>query len=339
MKLGFYNFYEVYNNNKMFDPTHHADIGDDLLYPLHELARIGKEQGHSISTIDTEPLDNYDAIVFFDYPGKDNPYLKKLIEMNFKNLYLFLFENPIIKPDNYNPKNYLPFKKVFTYKDDIVDNKKIFKTFVPEKIPELSIPVNSNRPNFCCMIAGNKMNLRKGQLYSERVRAIRWFEKHHIDKFDLFGKGWDDPYIPAFLRRYVWPSLFKLYYPSPQSYQGECPSKHKVLKQYTFSICYENLRDCPGYITEKIFDSFFAGCIPVYLGANNILDYIPEEAFIDKRKYPTYEKLYEYMVSLTQRDCLEYSVAIQKFLRSEQVKPFRTETFVNQVLTEMTATI
>ena len=339
MKLGFYNFYDVYNKNKMFDPTNEADIGDDLLYPLHELARIGKKQGHRISTIDCEGADPFDAIAFFDYPGKNNIYLEELIARDFKNLYLFLFENPIIKPDNYDPRNYLPFKKVFTYKDDIVDNKKIFKTFVPEKIPESSIPVNSNRPNFCCMIAGNKMNLRSGQLYSERVRAIRWFEKNHIDDFDLYGVGWDDPYIPAFLRRYVWPSLFKLYYPSPQSYQGECPSKNKVLKQYTFSICYENLKDCPGYITEKIFDSFFAGCIPVYLGANNITDYIPEDTFIDKRKYPTYEKLYEYMKSLTQRDCLEYSVAIQKFLRSERVKPFRTETFVNQILTEMTATI
>jgi len=338
MKLGFYNFYDVYNNNQMFDPTFNADIGDDLLYPLHELARVGKERGHSISTIDQEGADPFDAIAFFDYPGRDNPYLKKLVDTDFKNLYLFLFENPIIKPDNYNPKNYLPFKKVFTYKDDIVDNKKIFKTFVPEKIPAF-IPMNLNRPNFCCMIAGNKMNLRGGQLYSERVRAIRWFEKNHPDKFDLYGKGWDEPYLPAFLRRYVWPSLFKAYYPSPQSYQGECPSKHKVLKQYTFSICYENLQNCPGYITEKIFDSFFAGCIPVYLGANNITDYIPENTFIDKRDFPTYEELYQHMKSLTQRDCLEYSTAIQKFLRSEQIVQFSTDTFVNQILTEMTATI
>jgi len=338
MKLGFYNFYDVYNKNKMFDPKNHAEIGDDLLYPLHELARVGKEQGHSISTIDMEPLHWYDAIAFFDYPGKNNEYLKELIVMEFKNLYLFLFENPIIKPDNYDPKNYLPFKKVFTYKDDIVDNKKIFKTYVPEKIPT-SIPMNINRPNFCCMIASNKMNLRKGQLYSERVRAIRWFEKNHIDKFDLYGKGWDDPYIPSFLRRYVWPSLFKLYYPHPQSYQGECESKHQVLKQYTFSLCYENMRDCPGYITEKIFDSFFAGCIPVYLGANNITDYIPDSTFIDKRYFKNYEGLFSHMESLTQRDCLAYSTAIQKFLRSEQVKPFRTETFVNQVLQEMTATV
>jgi len=338
MKLGFYNFYEVYNNNKMFDPTFHADIGDDLLYPLHELARVGKERGHSISTIDQEGADPFDAIAFFDYPGKDNPYLKKLIEMDFKNLYLFLFENPIIKPDNYNPKNYQPFKKVFTYIDTLVDNKKIFKVFIPNKIPQ-TIPMNINRPKFCCMIAGNKMNLRSGQLYSERVRAIRWFEKNQPDKFDLFGKGWDEPYLPVFLRKYAFPSLFQKYYPYPPSYRGDLIIKRTTLKQYKFSICYENLRGCPGYITEKIFDSFFAGCIPVYLGANNVTDYIPEETFIDKRKYPTYEELYQYMNGLTERDCLGYSVAIQKFLRSEQILPFGADSFVNHILSEMTTTV
>jgi len=338
MNLGFYNFYDVYNNNRMFNPEVQAEIGDDLLYPLHELARIGKERGHRISTIDREGTDPFDAVAFFDYPGKDNLYLKKLVEMDFKNLYLFLFENPIIKPDNYNPKNYAPFKKVFTYKDDIVDNKKIFKTFVPEKIPT-TIPMNINRPKFCCMIAGNKMNLRKGQLYSERVRAIRWFEKNHPDKFDLYGKGWDEPYLPAFLRRYVWPSLFKAYYPIPQSYRGECPSKHQVLKQYTFSICYENLKDCPGYITEKIFDSFFAGCIPVYLGANNITDYIPENTFIDKREFRTYEELFSYMNQVSKEEHYRYLRAISEFIRSEKIQPFSIETFVNQVLTEMTTTI
>jgi hypothetical protein len=337
MKLGFYNFYDVYNHNRMFDPSFHAEIGDDLLYPLHELARVGKERGHSITTIDTEPLDSYDAIAFFDYPGKDNVYLKKLIDLDFKNLYLFLFENPIIKPDNYNPKNYISFKKVFSYKDDIIDNKKVFKTFVPEKIP-VTIPMNTNRPKFCCMIAGNKMNLHPGQLYSERVRAIRWFEKHQPDKFDLYGKGWDEPYLPVFLRKFVFPSLFKAYYPYPPSYRGELDSKRKTLEQYKFSICYENLRDCPGYITEKIFDSFFAGCIPVYLGANNITDYIPDSTFIDKRYFKDYERLFSYMNQITEGEHRRYLGAIQKFIQSEQIVPFSTETFVNQILTEMTAT-
>jgi hypothetical protein len=40
-------------------------------------------------------------------------------------------------------------------------------------------------------------------------------------------------------------------------------SKKNTLEKYKFSICYENARDIPGYITEKIFDCFFAGCVPI----------------------------------------------------------------------------
>ena len=34
-----------------------------------------------------------------------------------------------------------------------------------------------------------------------------------------------------------------------------------------------------GYITEKIFDSFFAGVVPIYWGAENITDYVPKSLY------------------------------------------------------------
>ena len=134
--------------------------------------RLPGNKDISVSTIDTEPLDSYDAIIFFDYPGNHNRYLKKLIEMKFENLYLFLFENEIIKPDNWKKEHYRYFKKVFTWRDDIIDNKKIFKFFLPNKIPD-AISLNiSQKTKFCCLIAGNKKNNQPRELYSERIRAI-----------------------------------------------------------------------------------------------------------------------------------------------------------------------
>jgi hypothetical protein len=46
------------------------------------------------------------------------------------------------------------------------------------------------------------------------------------------------------------------------SYKGKIDSKKDTLEKYKFSICYENARDTPGYITEKIFDCFFAANSP-----------------------------------------------------------------------------
>ena len=55
----------------------------------------------------------------------------------------------------------------------------------------------------------------------------------------------------------------------------------KFTKNISFAICYENARDIPGYITEKIFDCFFAGCVPIYWGgAPNVTDHIPANTFI-----------------------------------------------------------
>jgi hypothetical protein len=39
------------------------------------------------------------------------------------------------------------------------------------------------------------------------------------------------------------------------------------LEQYRFNLCPEN-SNASGYCTEKIFEAIYAGCIPVYYGAN-----------------------------------------------------------------------
>ena len=62
---------------------------------------------------------------------------------------------------------------------------------------------------------------------------------------------------------------------------GTLTSKNQTMQMYKFSICYENARGLPGYITEKIFDSFLAN-VPIYWGADNISKHIPDECFIDK---------------------------------------------------------
>ena len=77
MRLGFYNFYKQYNQNRMFlDPA--GDLGDDLLYPSVYLARHLKTLGHEVATIDTAPLNSFDAVIFLDHPTFLNSYLRQL---------------------------------------------------------------------------------------------------------------------------------------------------------------------------------------------------------------------------------------------------------------------
>ena len=55
-----------------------------------------------------------------------------------------------------------------------------------------------------------------------------------------------------------------------------------VLNKYKFIICYENSYN-NGYITEKIFNCFFAKTIPIYNGSETISNYINENSFINVR--------------------------------------------------------
>lgn len=57
-------------------------------------------------------------------------------------------------------------------------------------------------------------------------------------------------------------------------------SKEKYLQQYKFNLCPEN-DAYEGYVTEKIFDSLWSGCIPVYYGGEKT----PEPLVINENAY------------------------------------------------------
>lgn len=56
-------------------------------------------------------------------------------------------------------------------------------------------------------------------------------------------------------------------------------NKDEYLRNFKFNICAENM-NAPYYVSEKLFDAFDAGTIPVYIGANND----PEPNIINKNR-------------------------------------------------------
>ena len=60
-------------------------------------------------------------------------------------------------------------------------------------------------------------------------------------------------------------------------------SKIDALRPYKFCVAMENSED-DHYVSEKVYDALVAGCVPIYFGAPNILDYVPHrDAIIDVR--------------------------------------------------------
>lgn len=347
MYLGFYSFYRRYNGNRMFtDPS--SPIGDDLMYPFVFLAQQLSKMGHRVATLDTDYLEKFDAVVFMDHPTWANPFYRQLRRMPDKKMYLFLMENAANRPDNYWSCNHRGFDKVFTWNGDLVDGKKYFKFYLPNKIPANFQIDLANRNKFCVTIASQKYSSHPQELYSERVRAIRWFEQYHPDDFDLFGTLWEQPYFTGKLARLnLGLQQFYIRYPEVlrknrfPSHRGTVKSKNAVMRQYKFALAYENAV-FPGYITEKLFDALFAGCVPVYLGAPDVAAHVPPEVFIDRRKFRDHAELYHYMKSMPESVYQAYLRAIESFVRGKQSRSFApeqfTETVFNHILKPSAAT-
>ncbi|OGZ62655.1 MAG: hypothetical protein A3C58_03290 [Candidatus Staskawiczbacteria bacterium RIFCSPHIGHO2_02_FULL_34_10] len=339
MYIGFYSYHNLYNNNRLLTDSS-SPIGDNLNYPFVLLAQRLKEMGHSVATLDTDDIRKFDAIIFVEFPGRSNPYFKKTIQNNFKNLYLLILESPIIKLDNYIKENHTYFKKIFTWSDELVDNKKYFKIQYSHNIPtEFNFGLEK-KEKLCTIISSNKNRHHPKELYSERIKAIRWFESNHPENFDLYGNGWDRYHfegtflgikIARLNRLKFLTKLLRPYYPS---YRGSIKSKKETYQKYKFAVCYENTQ-ADGYVTEKIFDCFLAGCVPIYLGAHNITNHIPANTFIDKRKFDTYEKLYNYIMHMPEKEYLNYLNAIKNFLKNDKAYPFSAEYFANTIIEQI----
>ncbi|MCK4735416.1 MAG: hypothetical protein KAT65_23385 [Methanophagales archaeon] len=328
---------DFYYKNKIFDLNNPSNR-DNFYFPYYLLRQEFLKSDISLNTYDyfNANCDEYSSLIFFDIPKNINILLKY-----HKNIdkFLVIFESEVVSSVNWDRNLHRDFKKIFTWNDDFVDGNKYIKYYWPNKIPEnLDLDLNK-KTKLCTMIIGHKFKSHPLELYTERVKAIRWFEQSHPEDFDLYGIGWDKHYFKfkgslSMLNRFD--VLTKLLKPKYPSYKGTVKSKREVLQKYKFAICYENARDIPGYITEKIFDCFFAGCVPVYWGAPNVTEHIPADTFIDRRNFNTYAELYSYLKNMPDKEYMGYLGAIKDFIESDKIYPFSAECFADTLITEIT---
>lgn len=106
-----------------------------------------------------------------------------------------------------------------------------------------------------------RINRNFGSNYKERKKFCAF-----ICRYDYFG----DRAALADIVEKVAP----LNYPSGFRHNDDdlrgvySDNKYKYLSQFKFNLCPEN-SNSDGYVTEKLFDAFSSGCIPVYWGSNN----------------------------------------------------------------------
>jgi len=324
---------KFYQQNVLFDKNQTKIFArDNSFEKYHIMHGVFQKNGYLIATDDIHTIAESDIVIYKDLP-------KKLPDSkDVGKSYLIMNESPLVRPDNFDIEKHKYFHKIFTWNDELVDNKKYFKFNYSFVIPK-EIPKTFNKPKLCCLIVGNKDSDHPNELYSERKKLIRWFEANHLEDFDLYGVGWNEyrfkgikPFRALNRISIVRKIMFKYfgeYYPS---YKGKVVNKFETMQYYKFAICYENIKDISGYITEKILDAMFAGCVPIYLGAKNVSEHIPKNSFIDKRDFTTYEELYSNIKNIDEKEYMDYLHNIELFLQSEKGYKFSAESNANILL-------
>jgi hypothetical protein len=315
IRVGVWNFYEEITRNGFLFKNTEASIGANLLKPWCDLYEYGQAHGINFVTLDQiSGVNDLDAVIFMDRPRAGHPLIDALMQSTIQK-YLILYECEVIKPDNWEIEFHQQFDRIFTWSDVHVDGRRYIKTnFATDPNSPYDFEVLKtafNQRKLVTIIAGAKASTHPNELYSHRVRAIHWFEASAPNDFDLYGTGWSKDMFP--------------------SYQGQVQDKLATLSHYRFAICYENAQNIPGYITEKIFDCFRAGVVPVYGGAPNIARWVPTDCYIDMGQFQTYAELYEYLGTMDSTTHGGYLDRIRRYLYSDQFYPYSTECFITTV--------
>ncbi len=221
---------------------------------------------------------------------------------------LYTYEPLVVYPRQFLRGFWKPFDAVLTWNETLVEQGGQFVRF-----PSLyyDFPFGAahgvagepicpddwrNKKKALCQVAGNKRSFISSELYSRRREIARWFGEHGTLGMDTYG-------VPPM--------------PVP-GYRGRAADKHETLSKYRFALCLENDSHplwARGYITEKIFDCFYAFTIPIYLGAPDIAETIPTDCFIDLRDFASLADLETYLMEMTDDECQRRLSAIEEFLK------------------------
>ena len=309
-------------NNRIFNrnPTR-----DSVFAPHKALKDLVVQEGHDIATFDCLSVYEADKVLVFDGFFFPEIILSALKRLGPAGLVGVFWEPPQIVPLYFDSDIHSCFGTILLVENTWPDNRRIF--YGPYPFPRYKtqwIPFHKRK--MLVSISGGKLARFKGSLYPARVKSIRYFQNAFPDSFDMFGEGWERKGIIQGLlmnRRFT-------------AYRGRCENKQDTMRQYCFSICYENCDNIRGWVTEKMFDSMQAGCVPIYLGAPDIGEYVPKDCFIDRRDYDNERQLEEYLRSINEERFELYLSNIKNYLNSDDFQKRLPDAFAKFMLRMIT---
>ena len=211
----------------------------------------------------------------------------------------------------------------------------------PNEIPPLKWPQswrtvfrNPDRIQSAVMINSDKWSFVPGHLYWLRA-ALAVQSKNLV----VYGYGWERPYITRLSHRLfelarilstgTMPSLkgLKNSLTVPITYHGETRDKVSQMSNYAVAVVIENSRE---FLSEKLFDAWFAGCVPVYVGPNIETMGIPPQLVIQSN--PDISAIQEAIDRAFLIDRAGFLDDLEKFLSSKKALEWRSDVALKSIL-------
>lgn len=345
--------------NKCFEEVY-AKLGSGHSFTV-ELARIAKARGFTMMTADVFLENDFSNTTAFCITDMVSRNTNLLLSRKVIPIICFSMESPIIARDFYIKIEKLAGRFIHSIQFKGT-SERLLKT--PTQFSVMYFPIDQRVPlpyiewsqrEFLILVNRNKRMffsdtstlrgairsilsrvrimyqrlidpwIQSKEIYKDRVEAIYHFSKN--SNFHLYGQGWENR-IPGFSLNYH--QAAKKAFRGGLSFEEKLP----VMSRYKFSICFEN---CifPGYVTEKIFDCFLAGCIPIYYGAPNIEDFVPADTYIDFRKFENLGALEQYLNTFTESDAKKMLDAAKAFLSSTDFDKYYTINVIDSMLNKI----
>lgn len=342
--------------DRLFDPSEAAGLGDNAFAPFVHLRAWLQARGIEVHTADllkSRSRSGNAVNVYLSF-GMRQRYARLARRPDVLLSAFFAFECPANVPALYADLHKIDrtFRRVFSYSTEealrpfLRGPVSLTPFMLPQSYDDVHSDIWERRDRKLLVIvnAHKQTRIKLNELYTERLRAIEFF--HRYGDIDVYGRDWDGPPGRMATRmprgvarlerraRVLWetarPATSAVRIAAREAFVAPTSDIADTLGGYTYAICFEN-SILQGWITEKIFCCFWAGTVPIYLGAPDIERWIPRECFIDMREFEGYDDLREFLRTRTSDEIEEYRVAARDFLRSERFRPFSKETFAELI--------
>lgn len=203
--------------------------------------------------------------------------------------------------------------------------------------PQTWLPIASNleRLDQVVLVNADKWSFVKGQHYWLRAAAAS-----KIETVDVFGFGWERSLAVRLAHRIfelcrtfaskTVPNFqgIKHLLATPSSYKGSASNKNTAMIKYKVALVVENSSE---FLTEKLFDAWFAGCIPVYLGPPLEAFGIPDHLVV-RIKEPTLRGVRGALDAALSMDRETFIHDLNEFLTSDDAAKWKADFALKSIL-------